>query len=732
MDRRIAREGGLRLLCGGFSRWRRFAKIERVAAREVPASFMSPSSPSLPPVVGLDIGTTKICAIVAGEGEGGALSILGIDARPSSGVRRGVVVDVPDTVAAIKDALSRAAHMAGVDIEGVVAGITGDHILSQNLEGSVTVASPGGEVGAFDVERALAATMLETARDVEVIHCLPRSFALDGQTGLRKPIGLVGSRLEVQAHVVTGQSSFLRNTFACLSGAGVRADALVLEPLATAEAVSTRTERELGVLVLDIGGGTSDLAAFVDGSAIYSAALPVGGNHVTRDISIGLSTPFEFAETLKVGSGAATRDMIPHGEALEVMTAGGASRLRIPRALLGEIIEARMRELFELSLAMAMQSGLAGRVPGGLILSGGGALLPGAMDLASRIFGLPVRLGVPEGVAGWSAQVASPQFATAVGLCRIALAQQTNEAGRGAALPYARRVWSLVPPNTIMARSAAPEPAPVPSPSPQTEPEARVETAPDSTTLVPATLAQAPRASEEFPAQMQFAPKPAPAPPSEIESAPESPVAATETPAPPKEQAAPRANRPRMSVVGEAKVSALANIPSASAIAAPPSEREASPSAPREEENSPVPVLALKDDNALQSERAAPDSDAPETATEREAPVRQVPLRPQPSSDIAPKTPLRLPAPSANYARTLLRGIVARANILFDPSPSNEGMGEIARDRLLRRDSAPDSANSDAASPDSPKVESEMGAASNAPALHWWLRFKTFIGFGEG
>jgi len=693
---------------------------------------MSPSSRSFPPVVGLDIGTTKICAIVAGEGEGGALSILGIDARPSSGVRRGVVVDVPDTVAAIKDALTRAAHMAGVEIEGVVAGITGDHILSQNLEGSVTVASPGGEVGAFDVERALAATMLETGRDVEVIHCLPRFFALDGQTGLRKPIGLVGSRLEVQAHVVTGQSSFLRNTFACLSGAGVRADALVLEPLATAEAVSTRTERELGVLVLDIGGGTSDLAAFVDGSAIYSAALPVGGNHVTRDISIGLSTPFEFAETLKVGSGAATREMIPHGEALEVLTAGGASRLRIPRALLGEIIEARMRELFELSLAMAMESGLAGRVPGGLILSGGGALLPGAMDLASRIFGLPVRLGVPEGVAGWSAQVASPQFATAVGLCRIALAQQTSEVARSAALPYARRVWSLLPPGTVMARSAAPEPAPVPSPAPQTEPEA-APPARDLTKLVPAPLAQAPRASEEFPAQMQFAPKPAPAPPSEDQSA-------TETPAPPKEQTAPRINRPRLPVVGEAKVPAPATIPSPSVVVARPSEKDASPPTPPLEESPPVPVLALRDEGVPQvadSLSAAPDSGAPEDATAREVPVRQVPLRPQPSSESqsdAPKTPLRLPAPSAGYARTLLRGIVARANILFDPSPSSESASEIARDRLLRRDTAPDAANGDAnaASPHSPKSESETGAASNAPALHWWLRFKTFIGFGEG
>jgi len=650
---------------------------------------MSPSSRSFAPVVGLDIGTTKICAIVAGEGEGGALSILGIDARPSSGVRRGVVVDVPDTIAAIKDALARAAHMAGVEIEGVVAGVTGDHILSQNIEGSVTVASNGGEVGAFDVERALAATMLETPRDAEVIHCLARSFALDGQTGLRKPIGLVGSRLEVEAHVVTGQSSFLRNTFACLTGAGVRADALVLEPLATAEAVSTRTERELGVLVLDIGGGTSDLAAFVDGSAIYSAALPVGGNHVTRDISIGLSTPFEFAETLKVGSGAATREMIPHGEALEVMTAGGASRLRIPRALLGEIIEARMRELFELSLSMAMQSGLAGRVPGGLILSGGGALLPGAMDLASRIFGLPVRLGVPEGVAGWSAQVASPQFATAVGLCRIALAQQTSEARRAAPLPYARRVWSILPPNTVMARSAAPEVPPIavaPSkPEPDATPAAR-----DLTTLVPAPLSQAPRASEEFPAQMQFAPKPLPAP--------EIPPA-TELPALPKENVA---------LDGDFSPAPVSTATPEAAI-------------PTSEENEAVPVLAVKTEaEPLPLAAPIPETFAPRASVTRVVTVRQVPLKPPAPSEKeaeapAPSQPAL--APSAGYARSLLRGIVAKANILFDPSSSSEVARETARDRVLRREASDQT--------------SDASSASNSPALHWWGRFKTFIGFGE-
>ncbi len=496
---------------------------------------MSPSFSSPPVVVGLDIGTTKICALVAGEGdeissaEGSAgeptLQILGVGIVPSQGVRRGVVVDVPDTQAAIKEAVARAAHMAGVEIEGVVAGVTGDHIVSQNRTGSVTVASRGNQVSFFDIDRVLSAALLEIGRDREIIHSVPLSFAVDEQRGIKTPLGMVGTRLEVDAHVVTGQSSILRNTLSCLSGAGVRADGLVLEPLATAEAVTTRAEREMGVLVLDIGGGTTDLAAYLDGVVIYSAALPVGGNHVTRDLSIGLSTPFEFAEKLKVGSGAATRDMIPHGEALEVLPAGGASKLRIPRALLGEIIEARMRELFELSLSMAMNGGLKGMVPAGLVLSGGGALLPGSVELAERIFGLPARLGVPEGLSGWSESVSSPQFSTAVGLCRFALAQKraTRQRASAIALPQARRVWGQITPGVTMARSLTPEPVPAPPlPIQSNAPTASTPQSP-----------QRSAAREEFPARMNFSPPtPVPVPEAAPATLPVTPSASVpQTPA---------------------------------------------------------------------------------------------------------------------------------------------------------------------------------------------------------
>ena len=407
-------------------------------------------------VVGLDIGTTKVCTVI-GQGsastgapgeETGPINVIGVGVVPSRGIKKGVVVDVEETVAAIRDSVERAAHMAGVKVEGAVAGVTGDHILSSNRRGTVTVASPQGAISRFDVERVLQAASLEIPRDREIIHSLPRDFIVDGHPGVKRPIGMAGQRLEVETHVVTGKASFLQNAVQCVERAGLNVEALVLEPIATAEAVTTPDERDMGVILIDIGGGTSDIAVFMDGSIIYSSVLPVGGNHVTRDIAIGLRTPFEIAERLKIDRGAATQELIPHGEALEVLMAGSGERLRIPRALLGEIIEARMSELFELSREAMHAAGVTRRLPGGVILSGGGALLPGAVELSSDIFQMPVRLGFPIGISGWSDQVANPQFATGVGLCRFAL-QQRYAPGNQSAIPAiasteGRRIWGAI------------------------------------------------------------------------------------------------------------------------------------------------------------------------------------------------------------------------------------------------------------------------------------------------
>ena len=399
-------------------------------------------------VVGLDIGTTKVGTVIAVGDAEGALRIIGVGSTPSRGIKRGVVVDVEETVAAIQHSVERAAHMAGVSVEGVVVGVTGEHIESSNRHAAVTVSGGQGTISRDDVRRVLQAAALEVPRDREIIHSLPRSFTVDGHSGVSRPIGMNGQKLEVETHIVTGRAPYLQNAVQCVERAGFKVEALVLEPIATAAAVTTVDEREMGVILIDIGGGTSDLAVFHDGSIVYSGVLPVGGNHVTRDIAIGLRTPFEVAEGLKIDSGAATRDMIPHGEALEVLMAGSNEQLRIPRALLGEIIEARMSELFELAREMMHANGAKARVPGGVILSGGGALLPGAVDLANAVFAMPVRLGTPLGVSGWSEQVANPQFATGVGLCRFALTQR-HSPGNQTAIPAlasteGRRIWGAV------------------------------------------------------------------------------------------------------------------------------------------------------------------------------------------------------------------------------------------------------------------------------------------------
>lgn len=399
-------------------------------------------------VVGLDIGTTKVGTVIAAGDAAGSLRVIGVGSTPSRGIKRGVVVDVEETVAAIQHSVERAAHMAGVKVEGVIVGVTGEHIESSNCHAAVTVAGGQGTISRDDVRRVLQAAALEVPRDREIIHSLPRTFTVDGHGGVYRPIGMTGQKLEVETHIVTGKAPYLQNAVQCVERAGLKVEALVLEPIATAEAVTTADEREMGVILIDIGGGTSDIAVFHDGTIVYSGVLPVGGNHVTRDIAIGLRTPFEVAEDLKLESGAATREMIPHGEALEITMAGTNERLRIPRAILGEIIEARMSELFELARDMMHQSGARKRLPGGVILSGGGALLPGAIELANSVFAMPVRLGYPHDVTGWSDQVATPQLATGVGLCRFALTQRqspNNQAviPRIAALE-GRRIWGAI------------------------------------------------------------------------------------------------------------------------------------------------------------------------------------------------------------------------------------------------------------------------------------------------
>lgn len=417
-------------------------------------------------VVGLDIGTTKVCTVVGHGDASGKLTVDGVGIVPSRGIKKGVVIDVEDTVTAVRDSVERAKHMAGVEVGAVIAGVTGDHIQSANRRGSVTVASADGTIDQNDIERVLQAAAMDVPREREIIHSMPRDFTVDGHRGVRRPTGMCGKRLEVETHVVTGMESFLNNIVQCVERAGLVAEALVLEPIATSEAVATQDERELGVALIDIGGGTSDIAVFSEGSIILSDVISVGGNHVTRDISIGLRTPFEIAERLKIERGVASPALVPQGDALEVMAAGSGERLSMPRSVLGEIIEARMTELLEMARDAIGLARLQKRVPAGVILTGGGALLPGAIDLAQQVFDAPVRLGTPIDLAGWGEQVDSPQFATGVGLVRYALRQKMAQTASGAqgtigvvGVDPQRRIWSVPRSGVRSNRVITPEPA---------------------------------------------------------------------------------------------------------------------------------------------------------------------------------------------------------------------------------------------------------------------------------
>lgn len=368
-------------------------------------------------VVGLDIGTTKVCTLIAEVDERGGATVLGIGNAPSTGVRRGVVVDVEETVAAITASVEQAQRMAGATVRSVLVGVTGEHIASLNSRGVVAITHPDREVTAADLERVLTnARFIVLPPDREIIHVIPRQYSLDGHGGIRSPVGMCGTRLEVEAHIVTGTSTFLRNLAACVERAHLSLEEMVLEPIATGEAVLQPVERDLGVAVLDIGGGTSDLAIFRGGEICFSAVVPVGGEYITRDLAAGLRTTLEEAERLKRAFGAAQAEAVPAAETVELALLGAGEKVSLPRRQLAQIVEARVGELLELVERELARSGYDRMLPGGLVLAGGGALLSGLPDAAQARLGMPVRLGKPGGPGGLGSVEESPAQATAVGL----------------------------------------------------------------------------------------------------------------------------------------------------------------------------------------------------------------------------------------------------------------------------------------------------------------------------
>ena len=387
------------------------------------SGFKKASKPS-DALVGIDFGTTKICVVV-GHIKGGELEIVGIGKQPSHGIRKGVVVNIPTTVEALKKAVEVAELMAGTEISSAYSGIAGGHIKGFNSTGVVAIKNT--EVTEQDVDRAIdAAKAVAIPLDREIIHVIPQEFTVNDQEGVKDPIGMSGVRLESKVHIVTGAISSAQNIIKCANQSGVNVNDIVLEPLASAEAVLTPDEKELGVAVVDIGGGTTDIAIFVRGSVVHTGVIAMGGNHITNDIAVGLRASIQEAENIKINSGCAMTSMLGADEMIEVPAVGGRPAREVSKSILTKIIEPRVEEIFSLVSQEIINSGYKHLLSSGVVITGGASLLDGMSELGEFILEMPVRRGYPQGFGGLNDVVSSPIYATAVGLLKYGMQNQTE------------------------------------------------------------------------------------------------------------------------------------------------------------------------------------------------------------------------------------------------------------------------------------------------------------------
>jgi cell division protein FtsA len=366
-------------------------------------------------LVGLDIGTSKVVAIVGEIKSDGALEIIGIGSHPSRGLKKGVVVNIESTVQSIQRAVEEAELMAGCEIHSVYAGIAGSHVRSLNSHGIVAIKDK--EVGPGDVERVIdAAKAVAIPADQKILHVLPQEYVIDAQEGIRDPIGMSGVRLEAKVHIVTGADSAAQNIVKCVQRCGLAVDDIVLEQLASSYAVLTEDEKDLGVCVVDIGGGTTDIAVFGGGAIRHTAVIPIAGDQITNDIAVSMRTPTQYAEDIKIKYACALSQLANPDETIEVPSVGDRPPRRLARQTLAEIVEPRYEELFGLIRDELRRAGLEEQVATGIVLTGGSAKMEGAIELAEEVFHMPVRLGVPQYVTGLSEVVSNPIHATGVGL----------------------------------------------------------------------------------------------------------------------------------------------------------------------------------------------------------------------------------------------------------------------------------------------------------------------------
>lgn len=367
-------------------------------------------------IAGLDLGTTKVCAIVAEHTDDG-VDIIGVGSVPAKGLKKGVVVNIESTMHAIKAAIEQAETMAGVAIGTVYAGIAGSHVRGINQEGVAAIHAR--EVSQDDVDRVLEqAKAIPLPSDRQVIHVLPQEFIVDDQDGIKEPVGMSGVRLEARVHMVTASTPSIQNIIKCAERCDLHVAEVVLQPLASASAVLSEDEREIGVALVDIGGGTSDIIVYVDGAVVHTSVIPIGGINFTNDVATGLRTPMAEAERLKIKYGCAMTKMVDEDETIDVPSVGGRAPRTVPRRVLCDIVEPRAEEIFAAVRHVIAETGFSDMLAAGVVITGGTTLLDGMPELAEQVLALPVRRGAPTGIGGLVDVVRSPSYATAVGLVK--------------------------------------------------------------------------------------------------------------------------------------------------------------------------------------------------------------------------------------------------------------------------------------------------------------------------
>ncbi|HET6272484.1 MAG TPA: cell division protein FtsA [Bacteroidota bacterium] len=391
-------------------------------------------------IVGLDIGTTKVCAVVAGADENGRMNILGVGRSPAEGMMRGVVTHIDKTIKSITNAVAEAQSQSGVVIKSVIVGIAGDHIQSFQSRGVIGISGPDHEVTQADIDRLIEDTKrVALPSDRKIIHVIPQEFIIDGQDGVYDPLGMSGVRMEANVHIITGLVSAAQNIYKCVQRAGLEVSDMVLEPLASSYAVLDDEEKEVGIALLDVGGGTTDLAVFEERTIRHTAVIGIAGRKVTDDIRKGLGILNEQAEKLKKDHGYAYVPAVPSSEPIILPGVGGRAPIEIDKRLLAQIIQPRMEEIFEIAALEIKRSGYSKHLSGGVVLTGGGALIRGTSELAQEVLGMPVKIGIPTGFSGGLVrEVEHPAYSTAVGLVyhgfkhqdRSGVAQPTGTRGK--------------------------------------------------------------------------------------------------------------------------------------------------------------------------------------------------------------------------------------------------------------------------------------------------------------